>query len=439
MRTIGSRILLSVTHVVVCVAWWVAVPPLESPDAPAHWDAVRHVANTGALLHSDGTPGYDAGQSFQAPLYYVVAGLILAPWRPVPSAQGQFEPASRRVGGSHPAFFTKTTHESVKPYFYLMAVPSVLGGLLAVLSIFELVRRRYESNHAATACALSIILVPQFGYISSSVSNDAVVAGLSALAFLLIVRLLDEPFRASMSLLAGAASGIAFLAKTNAIVLVGAGILACLLAALGHKNHKLLIRTSSAFLVGWLLVASGLLVRNVISGGHWLMNTQSAVQPHLARTTSLGDPYWWTTLPWDLLRTTFACFGYMTLDMPVAVYVVYGTTAAILGLGVVPALTVGQEHERESRRAVVLAAATVAMGLIALLSYNRHHFGNQARLLLPTIGAAGLLAAVGAREALARWPRQPQPALPLCWVGGLVSLWLFCWTEAYLGFRGYLR
>jgi hypothetical protein len=71
--------LLLLVYLLLGVAFSLVTPPFEAPDEPFHYAFVRHIAQGNGLpVQDEVATGPWAQEGSQAPLYYLVAGLLTA-------------------------------------------------------------------------------------------------------------------------------------------------------------------------------------------------------------------------------------------------------------------------------------------------------------------------------------------------------------------------
>jgi 4-amino-4-deoxy-L-arabinose transferase-like glycosyltransferase len=398
---LGLAILVYLT---VVLAWSLVVPPLEAPDETGHYEYARHVANTARPLVA-GAPGYDQGESFQPPLYYLIAGAIGRPLSPIPQPVIRFNDASRffRVG-SEANLFLEDTHRSTRPYIHVMRLASVLCGLGTIVCIYFIVLDFWGSTRAAVVSVIALSLVPQFGYLSAVMSNCNLVAFLSAATFIGLTRVVraDGPAR-SAAFLAGVCAGAALFAKMNAGILVPIAIVACALSGTPRSARwKMLF----LFALGWVLVAGWWIGNDLLEGVHPLRARLDSLPAYARPTERWLSSYWITMFPIGLFGTFWGWFGWMTLRVPTLLFGLYAllSGALLLGAGGYSISALSQATNPQ-KRGFAFAVLSLAIGLLFLVVYTRQYTGHQARWLSPVLAPLIIVAVTGAHQLASWFPR----------------------------------
>src|SRR5262249_20597766 len=103
--------------------------------------------------------------------------------------------------------------------FRLLRLLSVAFGVATVGAVLAL-GARYLSGRWALLPAIFVATLPQFLFVSATISNDALTGLLVTLCLLAALSLLDAPLRGRCYLLLGACLGLALLTKKTALFLL---------------------------------------------------------------------------------------------------------------------------------------------------------------------------------------------------------------------------
>ena len=299
-----------------------------------------------------------------------------------------------------------------------------------------------------TACLIAFL--PQFTFITTTVSNDSLCIALSAIALFLLAKLRfakDRSLRRDCVVL-GVVLGLALLSKLTAMSLLPLALLAVwqVKASVGQRWRYLLWVGA-----GWLPVTIGWFARNAMVYGDWL-GRYFIVNPSAFSTEidskSLFSPYFgeffWRTAGESLVGK----FGFMHIDMPTWFYRLWLAAALIGALGILAAAI---RWRRESARAadpidagvgsVMVSAVTLAVA--ALIYFNLTISQSQGRLMTHVLPAFAIVLVGGWIEStsharrLARrvWPRwdgldRPWLAPTLSTIAGAVLIGLNLWALA---------
>ncbi|MFN8500870.1 glycosyltransferase family 39 protein [Kouleothrix sp.] len=281
-----ARLIGLVVAFIALAALYSAVVPLgEGPDEPGHAGYVFFVARERRLpdQRADEVPG----EGHQPPLAYLLAAPLVA-W--LPAADRAIDwPANPRftwapAAGAGPAREPNAVAHGSREFWpwsgatlgwHLARLASVAAGAATVVFTYLAARefaggqRRAQDPDNRAAFALSpasfaliaaalVALNPQFLFVSALVTNDALLAALSALLLWLALRRADERRRAAgaggYALGLGVVLGLALLTKQSALLLAPVAGIAALDRSLRARRGPL---ASLALLAGATLLVCG--------------------------------------------------------------------------------------------------------------------------------------------------------------------------------------
>jgi hypothetical protein len=215
-------------------------PVFEASDELNHYPFVQHLAQGGALpVQRRGQATLWGQEGSQPPLYYAAAA-VLTRWidtRDLPDLLYLNPHANRGVPGAHDNknMIIHTDREDF-PWrgttlaVHLIRLLSVLLGAGTVFCTYRIALDLFPEQPAiANGAAAVNAFIPMFLFISASVNNDNLVIFLSALALLMMVRLLVRPafISSRLYLMAlGVVLGLACLSKLSALGLLPLAALA---------------------------------------------------------------------------------------------------------------------------------------------------------------------------------------------------------------------
>jgi 4-amino-4-deoxy-L-arabinose transferase-like glycosyltransferase len=202
----------------------VAIPALAGYDAGPHVGYILAIVETGRLPEL-----YSGTLTFHPPLYYLLGSGVWALLDPVgPDA---ISAGLRAIGG----------------------VATLLAGVVT----WRLVRERSAWPVAWTATAL-VLFVPAAQMSAAMVGNEALAAGLAALALPSILALQRDPRRVGHAVAAGLFAGLAFATKFSGLFVVAA----CMVPFLRRDFDRGMLRALAAGLVVGAIVAGPVYARN---------------------------------------------------------------------------------------------------------------------------------------------------------------------------------
>ena len=279
----AARNILLMLYLAIATAYSIVNPAFESPDELLHFDYVETLLRTGRLpVAVLGTGPREAmlTENFQPPLYYAAGALLTAwlpPERPVAEVIERNPFWAWRIGEVGVDNKAQFLHGPEQDFpwtglwlrLHVLRFFSILIGLIAVWHTGELALliwpQRYETALLATGF---VAFLPQFVYLSSSVTNDVAVVALSALSAVALGRLLRSLTHESLdvrgALWLGLCLGCGILAEVS-LLSVGA-------AALGILLLYLLVNRRATPRPSWSNLGLPGLVAAVISAPFFVRN-----------------------------------------------------------------------------------------------------------------------------------------------------------------------
>lgn len=397
-REVGSK---GAGWLLGCLAWFLAFaigyaftnPPGEAPDENGHLAFANYVARHGQLpVQTDPSRAADQGHHF--PLYYVLGAGLIRLTDEDGFVDAGFEP--------NPAFVAYGGSRGDVPRFLHDGAPGDLASvrLLRLLSVFfgavtvlfvGLAARQALSEGPWWLAPAFVASLPQFQFVSASVSNDSVMAATAALTLWALIRALQKP-ELRRWIAVGLALGLAIWAKKSSLVLVPVVVLAALTGPAPNGYWKSVGVRWAAALVPVLLIAGPLFVRQHFVYGDMLGNAmERATLPHLVDEKSILDPYFVTSFPKVTMRSFVAHFGWMNVAAPTITILGHWVVSVLLGLLALTGL-----FDPDRRRLTVILLGTILLAVAGLVFYNLTYTQAQGRLLFPALAAFAILLACGA-------------------------------------------
>jgi len=430
--------------------WYsLVVPPFETPDEIYHYAFVRHVAQGNGLpvQRADGEDAWEQEGS-QAPLYYLLVG-----WLTSRIDQHDFEQINTinpRANIGDPLF------PGNKNLMLYSAAPRPLRGanlalhmgrwfslLLGVVTLWCTYRTAQlampQSKWLPLITLLVVALIPQFIFISASLSNDSMIMATSALVVYWLARLLAQPLNGAVPhafaaanktfarwewVVLGVLLGLAALSKLQGLGLFVLAGLAVLLLAWTQRDWRLPLRCLLPVALPALLLAGWWYWRNITLYDDW-----SGLGHLLAKNGQRGDDLTPAGL-WQEFRglrySFWGLFGWFSILLPIWIYTLLDvlTLGALIGLvwrvlrrrTPVYAL-LNQPHTRVR----LLVWGWTLLSLLLLFYWISQAAGSQGRLLFPAIGAIGILFVSGVQTWLrhlpANWQALTWLLIPLLLLG----------------------
>jgi hypothetical protein len=394
--------MILVLYFVLGLAYLAVTPVFEKPDENWHFAYVAYILDHRGLPPLDEDVAANPAEQIAGhpPLYYALSsGLLkltglegvrpdIAPnpfWAvPVPGTVND-----NKNHFIHPAHeLTRTENRS----FYLLRLFSLLIGAGAVIGAYAIASALRTPIWLWLAAAAGVALTPQYLYIATSVSNDALVASLSAFAMFTLLLAIRPRARWRLWILFGVLAGLATLTKTSAVTLVGVGMVGGAAAAWRDRSWKTGIASISsiaialAVIVGWWYVRNGLLFHDPL--GTNIHHLKMARETPLTLLQTLGE---WRPVE----RSFWAAFGWGNALFPANYYLPFriAEMAAIVGLGLL--IFVDRKRSYAGRLGFWLLLMLVAGGLLGLGVWTMTIQGSLGRLLFSVLAPLMVLMMVG--------------------------------------------
>ncbi|NLX09203.1 MAG: DUF2142 domain-containing protein [Chloroflexi bacterium] len=396
-------------------------PIFEGPDEIEHYRYVRYLVRERALPPLDGQM---RGEMHHAPLYYLLAAPVLAPFddddfTQIEARRNPFYPGPIDQTGSDNKNLYLHARAERFPYsgsetaraVHVLRLLSVVFSDLTVLISAAVFRLLWPDRPDRRVLALALVAFwPQLLFIGSVISNDGLLNLLATLVLWLLLRQLRSgPTRRSMALL-GLALGALLLTKVSATFIALPVALAVLPDRRAWRHLPLM-----ALLI--VLVAGWWYARNWIeygdpTGTYTMLRTWAA---EVIRPGTLALDVGLERLPYAY-ESVWARFGQGAVAVPAGLYtafdlfLVMALGGVLIRLGVLAARRAGNLPPSAVRQAIIV---TVFAGVwVAALLYvaSSAWSGNQGRYLLPGIAAWAAIFAWGLdaftprRTMRLRWP-----------------------------------
>jgi 4-amino-4-deoxy-L-arabinose transferase-like glycosyltransferase len=423
------------------VAWALVTPPFQAPDENAHFGYVQSLAERFALPGDPKRPIFSTEQALASSLSNAdqAPGDVDTKMEWSANAYHRWQaldarlPASGRSngGGPNPAQANPPLYYLYEAGAYRLAeggnvltrlevtrLASVVWMLVTVTAVWLLAGEAFGRDRLLQTAAAGVpALAPMVGFVSASVSPDAMLYAAWSVVLWLGVRLLRRgatPARAGALL---AATGLACVVKATSYALLPAVALALVVGL--HRARPLALRRG-------LTIAGGAAAGLVMTLGVWIAVAHALHRAAAAQVgqvaggtraslsvRGLGSYLWQFYLPrlsfqhdfglnapvvpaYDIwFKQSWAAFGWLEVTFPGFVYVVLlvGSVAVIAA-----ALVALWRARRTVDWAPVAFLALAVLVLFAGLHWTEYRYlaarlpqFNSGRYLLPMIGAAGLV------------------------------------------------
>ncbi len=211
------------------VAYGLVNPPFEGHDEEAHFRYVRWLATRHSLPVFAEGPSYEA---FQPPLYYAL-GALVSGWidtsdlDDLTSRRNPYWPyAIGEVGNDNKNQYLHGPWENFPFRKTILALHvvrwlSLLIGAVTVGAAYALAAEIFPAHpYLALGTAALVGLNPEFLYVNSSITNDGLVAALTTVTMLVVLRGVRRGWTTRTGALLGGLTALAILTELSALILL---------------------------------------------------------------------------------------------------------------------------------------------------------------------------------------------------------------------------
>jgi hypothetical protein len=429
----GGRAALMVilaVHLALSSGYSLVVPLWEAPDEPAHFLYVDHMARHASLptpAPAPTGPWYEQRQVtapyewYQMPLYYAVTAGPVA--------------LSRAVGGEVPPVQFPRVHRGfplhsprvfeaeggAAPGARAARCVSLLLGVLGVWATHSLARSLTREDEVTAAASAGLLaFIPQFGFVSAYVTNDALVVPLAALCLRSYVGWCEGDEPPSLPRVAGGGLlvSLALLAKLSLAPLAPLGV--GVLAWRGRRQGWPWVRQVALFtgaMVSLPVLAAALLPGFLDQLAHARATMRHQAQLlTLVHVTSLGPP---------THASFWGRFGWMSVVSPPWVAWLFDV---VVITGLVTAAAASAKVSLALRRAMFPLWSICGLAVVAFVRFNLSTSQPQGRLLYVALPALCVLAGFG----LARLGGRHRAGVVAAVVSALAGVDAFCLLRVVL-------
>ena len=393
---------IAITYFALSIAYSLATPLNEGPDEIWHYLYVRHIAEGKGLPIQD-PRGYGVMMSqheaSQAPLYYLVSGLLTS-WIRTTNPVSAFVENPQASIGHRSTVDNKNrfVHPASEDYLFadnplaqrIARLVSAMFGSLTVWFTGLIALKLRPTNLAFASLAAGLVAFnPQFIFTGATVTNDSSVAFAGSLLLFCIVGLWNDPTSRRWTLALGASVGVAFLTKFSssaAIPLVG-----LVLAAIAwrRRDWRLFLTQSAIITLAVLAISGWWWIRSLVLYGDL---APIGVLEHSAfrHSASIGEIVSGFE---GLLLSYWGIFGWFNLSAPDYVHRLFNLYMVLAAVGF--AVAAIRHGIRRPAGPWLAIAGWSALFLGGLIRYRISYAVFQGRLLFGAISSNSLLLAAG--------------------------------------------
>ncbi len=435
-------VLLLITRLGLGLVYSLTTPPWEAYDEDGHFAYARYLAKHRTLLQPGDPEAAQVWEKFQPPLYYIliaaaIAGFDLGETFQAPERNPYMGYGNAGVNYAvHPDHLEGAAYQTVLAV-YVARVLGVVISTASVLFVYLAARLIWPAEAATTWAAAGLYTFwPQFLFVGSMVTNDALVTSLAAVLVYLSIKLAKEGFHLWPAVLLSAVLGMALLTKLNALAFIPMALAAILMSLASGPQRARRWKSPGPWLV---LAGLGLLIAVVVRllGSLEFVTAQAfqvrTVTQFLESVPNLGEAKGPTGSNFVLaalrygFRTFLASFGWGNLETYPWLYRLWTLGAGLSVVGLIVAglqrsrllpaplhahwVSTHPEQENGGRIKLLALMALQVVSLILLtlglaISYQTIYLV-PGRYLLPGLPAASFLLFAGWRALIPRGLRRP--------------------------------
>lgn len=387
--------------VVVYFAFGVAhlaqTPMFEKPDEEWHAAYVYYLLEQRRLppLVIDAEQNPAVQIAGHPPLYYAAAasllratGLTQVP--PALQANPFWGYPAQGTTPDNKNRFLHATGELGDPRYrplYLLRGFSLLLGVGAVFAAYGIGLALTRQMALALLSAALVAVLPQYSFIATSVSNDALVATLSGLGLLALLHASAQGASWRHWVWFGLLAGLAALTKTSALLLplFGAGV--AVVIGVQRRSWRAGVVGVASSLGLWLLLGGWWYARNFLQ-----FDDPFGVGVHVtAYGRSVAVEGWRLLDQWRRTSVTFwAAFGWSNVQFPGWIYATLRALEALALVGLVAHLVRGRQRLSNGAMWAVVLGYT-GLTIVAYLWWTTTVTGTLGRLLFPVLAPLAVL------------------------------------------------
>ncbi|MCO5188844.1 MAG: glycosyltransferase family 39 protein [Anaerolineae bacterium] len=412
-RTRLWLITIVIASTALSLAYGIANPLFEAPDEQHHYFTVETIATEWVLPSVGVEPdGWLRQEAAQPPLYYALGAAIIAPLQLDPASSRAavvfnpyVQPGNPTTLGNNVNAFVHGPGEAFPWQNHVLAghllrMLSALLGAGTVLCIYAAGRLLWPDSAEIPLLAAALVgFLPQFNFVSATISNDSLIIFLACAALWQLIRLWQQPVTNMRLLLLGVTIGLAALTKNQGILLLfyAVGVLALL--AWRERKRRLFGRMTLLVVLPAVGLAGWLWLRN------WRLYGDPTATNQFVRLAG-GDRGFSLTQAiaalWRGWPTFIGRFGWANIPLPQWIYAIWFAIITLAILGALVALlrrkpALGYVVQSPS----LWLAGWIVLILAAQLRFVMQTSAEQGRLLFPAL----LPVALGVAWGIGQWRR----------------------------------
>ncbi len=386
----------------------VANPIFEAPDELWHFQFVRLLAAGDGLpvLQEDPEQNVAGQEGGQPPLYHLLAALAISS-----IDTGDFKSVSvpspylQHIGPG-PNVVVHSAREDFPYRGTTLAVhvdrllSTIIGAGTVLLTYLLAIEALNGKKRLSLGAAAVVAFIPEFLFLSASINNDNLIIMESALALYLSVRALNRGLGPFGVLALGLTLAAAPLTKVSGVALAPLAFSAFGLRAWRERSFAplrpiLLLAPMAAAAAGWWFFRNWSLYGDPL-GLKMFIAAAGGDTPVLTLDRLWAEAH-------GIWVSTWALFGWSSIEASPPFYVLYAAICLIGGLGLIRLARNGERGEGVVSRSLGVVLVLWTLTFMALVAqYMRMISGMQGRLFFPALPAIAVLLIAGMGEMMPR-------------------------------------
>ena len=379
------------------------IPPFEANDEPYHLEYINYIVKNSSLPNQLKENERVNIEGHQFPLYYMVsASLIKIIWGDSPvNFSLVYNKKHFSAGGPENLVpvFNHTNSNSLadnksKSQFYFLRLLSVVFGMVNLFFVFKIVRLFFADEKIIVLCLFFAASLPQFIYVSSTITNDSLANLLSTLAvYTFLILLKDSTFKKIISFCI--IFPLCLICKKTLFFLIPSVLISSAFALYtGKINKNIFFKLSACMFLFTMWIAGWFYLRNYFIYNDVLLNTieQLTVPMHYDPKSILSLYFLYPFVP-GLFGSFFGVFGWMNVAMPFIVYLFYFIVVLTSILGIIK-----KKFSYEITPPAIFVILSIFICFAGIVYYNLSYTQHQGRFLFPVLSLISVCLITGLKN-----------------------------------------
>lgn len=375
------------------------VPPFEANDEPYHLEYINYIVKNSSLPNQLNEKEKVNIEGHQFPLYYIFAGsLIKLIWGNSPVNFSLIYNKKHFTAGGTESLVPVFNHLYNNPFldsesktkFYFLRMLSLSLAALNLFFIYKIASLFFHNNKAVLLCVFFAASLPQFIFISSTISNDNLANLLSSAAIFTFLKYLKKPSLKSV-IVFGILFSLCIITKKTLFFLIPAVFLSLVYSFYKKTIHKKSVFAFLFFAIALAALVSGwFFYRNYIQYNDIFLSEieKLTVPMHYSPKPIYSLYFLYPFIP-GLFGSFIGVFGWMNAAIPLFAYVIYFFIFLLCVAGIIK-----NKSFKKLSPEKIFTLSSILICLAGIVYYNLSYSQHQGRFLFPVLAliAAGTTA-----------------------------------------------